>query len=182
MNQFPKTIENCLGEKIVFKELVQEPDGDKLILHGWVHPKSGPPMHVHFKQDEGVTVKKGQISYQVLGGPEQLAREGESVTFTRGTPHRFWNSGTDVAQVEGWAKPAHNLQFFLSAIYEAQNRSGKGQPEKFDGAYLLTRYKSEFAMPEIPGFVRKVIFPVTYFIGRLSGKYAKFKDAPAPLR
>ncbi|MGZ3946401.1 MAG: hypothetical protein ACXVJB_15750 [Mucilaginibacter sp.] len=58
MNQFPKTIENCIGEKIVFKELVQEPDGDKLILHGWVQPKSGPPMHVHYKQDEGVTVKK----------------------------------------------------------------------------------------------------------------------------
>jgi len=182
MNQFPKTIENGLGEKIVFKELVREPDGDKLILHGWVHPKSGPPMHVHFKQDEGFTVKKGQISYQLSGGPEQLAHEGESVTFTRGTPHRFWNSGTDVAQVEGWAKPANNLQFFLSSIYEAQTLSGKGQPEKFAGAYLLTRYKSEFAMLEIPGFVRKVIFPVTYFVGRLSGKYVKFKDAPAPLK
>ena len=182
MNQFPKTIENCIGEKIVFKELVQEPDGDKLILQGWVHPKSGPPMHVHYKQDEGVTVKKGQISYQVLGGSEQLAREGESVVFTRGTPHRFWNSGTEMAEVEGWAKPANNLQFFLSSIYEAQNRSGKGQPEPFDGAYLLTRYKSEFAMLEIPGFVRKVIFPITYAIGRLTGKYNKFKDAPTPLR
>lgn len=182
MNQFPKTIENCIGEKIVFKGLVREPDGDTLILHGWVQPKSGPPVHVHYKQDEGITVKKGQISYQVLGGREQLAREGDSVMFTRGTPHRFWNSGTEEAQVEGWAKPANNLQFFLSAIYEAQTRSGKGQPEQFDGAYLLTRYKSEYAMLEIPGFVRKVILPVTYFIGCLIGKYDKFKDAPAPLK
>jgi mannose-6-phosphate isomerase-like protein (cupin superfamily) len=182
MNQFPKTIENGLGEKIIFKELLQEPDGDRLILHGWVQPKSGPPMHVHYKQDEGVTVKKGQISYQVLGGMEQIAREGESVVFTRGTPHRFWNSGTEEARVEGWAKPANNLQFFLSSIYESQSRSGKGQPEKFDGAYLLIRYKSEFNMLEIPGFVRKVIFPLTYLIGRLSGKYDKFKDAPAPLK
>ena len=182
MNQFPKTIENGLGEKIVFRELVREPDGDKLILHGWVHPMRGAPMHVHYKQDESITVKKGQVSYQVLGGPEQVAREGDSIVFTRGTPHRFWNSGTDEAQVEGWAKPANNLQFFLSAIYEAQSRSGRGQPGQFDGAYLLTRYKSEFAMLEIPGFVQKVVFPVIYFIGRLTGKYNKFKDAPAPVK
>ena len=182
MNQFPKTIENCIGEKIVFKEILQEPDGDKLILQGWVQPKSGPPMHVHYKQDEAIIVKKGQISYQVLGGPEQLACEGESVVFTRGTPHRFWNSGTEVAQVEGWAKPAHNLLFFLSAIYEAQNRSGKGKPEQFDGAYLLTRYKKEYGMLEIPRFVQKFIFPIIIGIGRLTGKYNKFKDAPAPLK
>lgn len=45
----------------------------------------------------------------------------------------------------------------------------------------MTRYKSEFDMPEIPTFVKKVIFPVTLFFGKLSGKHKKFEKAPEPV-
>ena len=71
--------------------------------------------------------------------------------------------------------------FFLSALYDAQKRSGKGQPETFDGAYLMTRYASEYDIPVIPKFVKKVIMPMTYSIGKVLGKYKKFKDAPESL-
>jgi hypothetical protein len=60
------------------------------------------------------------------------------------------------------------------------NRGENKQPELFDAAYLTCRYSREFDTPEIPGFVKKVIMPVVYFIGRLTGKYRKFKDAPKP--
>jgi hypothetical protein len=56
---------------------------------------------------------------------------------------------------KGWIFPANTIVFFLSSIYAAQNKTGTGQPEKFDGAYLMTRYKSEYDMPEIPRFVKK---------------------------
>lgn len=43
--QLPHTIKNPMGENLIFKELVQEPDGDRLLVENRVTPKSGPPMH-----------------------------------------------------------------------------------------------------------------------------------------
>ena len=179
---YPHTIENCIGEKLIFKELIQEPDGDKVVVENYVKPGAGPLMHTHWLQDEGLTVIKGRIGYQVLGQPEQYANEGESVVFKRGTPHRFWNAGEEVLQCTGWLKPANTIVFFLTSIYAAQNKAGKAQPEQFDGAYLMTRYSSEYDLPEIPKFVKKTIIPMTYYIGKLLGKYKHFKDAPEPVK
>ena len=178
---FPFTIENAVGEKIIFKNIIQEADGDRLLLEGIVKPKCGPPMHVHFKQEESLTVMKGKMGYQVQGGAEKFAGEGETVLFKRGVAHRFWNAGEDDLYLDNWVKPANSIVFFLSSLYAAQNKPGDGQPEKFDGAYLVTRYKNEYNLPELPAFVKKVIMPITYQLGRLLGKYKKFKDAPEPL-
>lgn len=179
---YPHTIENCIGEKLIFREVRHEVDGDRVIVENFVAPGSGPPMHVHWLQDEGLTVVNGRIGYQIQGQPEQFAGEGETVVFRRGVPHRFWNAGTQTLQCTGWINPANSVVFFLSAIYAAQNKSGKAQPETFDAAYLLTRYTTEFDMVEIPRFVRNVIIPITYQLGRLLGKYKHFEGAPEPLR
>ena len=179
--QLPHTIENSNGETILFKELVKETDGDKVIVENWVTPKNGPPMHTHFLQDEALTVVNGRIGYQLHGGLPQFAGEGETIVFRRGTPHRFWNAGDEILHCKGWVKPANTIVFFLSSIYEAQKKSGSERPEKFDGAYLLKRYASEYDMVEIPVFVKKIIMPLTYYIGKLLGKYRHFKDAPEPV-
>ena len=139
-------------------------------------------MHTHWLQDECLTVVNGKIGYQVLGQEEQFAEVGETILFKRGVPHRFWNAGEDMLNCKGWIYPANTIIFFLSSIYAAQNKTGTGQPEKFDGAYLMTRYASEYDMPEIPKFVKKTIIPITYFVGKLLGKYKHFEDAPMPVR
>lgn len=181
-DQLPLTIKNPTGETLIFKELVPEPDGDKLLVENYVAPKSGPPMHTHFLQDEALTVVKGRIGYQVKGGPQQFAGVGETVLFTKGTPHRFWNAGDDVLHCTGYVKPANTIVFFLSSVFAAQTKTGSEQPEKFDGAYLLTRYASEYDMADIPGFVKKFILPMTYWIGKILGKYKHFENAPAPVK
>lgn len=177
---YPHTIENG-GEKLVFQKLIPEPDGDRVIGENFVSPGSGPPMHVHWLQDEGFTVKQGTVGYQVAGQPEQFAGPGESIVFPRGVPHRFWNAGTNTLQCVGWIKPAHTIVFFLSAIFAAQQKSGTSRPELFDTAYLMTRYAREYDMLEIPRFVKKVILPVMYNLGRLLGKYKHFEGAPEPV-
>lgn len=72
-------------------------------------------------------------------------------------------------EISGWIEPANSVVYFLSALYAAQNKSGSAQPDAFDGAYLITRYKSEYDIAEVPGFVKKVIFPITVAIGKLLG-------------
>jgi quercetin dioxygenase-like cupin family protein len=179
---YPHIIENCLGEKLIFKELLQEPDGDRLLVENYVTPAQGPQMHTHLLQDESLTIVHGKIGYQVKGQPAQFAGEGETVFFKRSVPHRFWNAGQETLHCKGWLKPANTIVFFLSSIYAAQIKSGKAQPDAFDGAYLLTRYSSEYDLPEIPLFVKKVIMPITYYVGKIMGKYKHFKDAPEPVK
>lgn len=178
----PHTIENHLGERLIFKGIRHEPDGDLLIAENFVQPGSGPPMHTHWLQDEGFTVLEGRIGYQVAGQPEQYAGPGESVVFRRGVSHRFWNAGQEVLHCEGWLKPANTIVFFLSSMYAAQNKSGKAQPELFDGAYLMTRYASEYDMQAIPVFIKNVIMPVVYRVGKLLNRYDHFKGAPEPVK
>lgn len=180
--KFPHTIENCIGEKLIFQSVEPSAGGDKVLVEAFCRPGAGPPMHTHFKQEEELTVITGKMGYQLLGQEPEYAEVGETILFRRGTPHKFWAEGQGHLHCKGWVQPANTIVFFLSAIYAAQNKSGKGEPELFDGAYLLTKYATEYDMPEIPSFVKKVIFPATYFIGRLLGKYKHFDDAPPALK
>lgn len=179
--QLPITISNIHGEVLIFERMEQNDKGeDVLIVKNEVKPNAGPPMHVHYKQDESLTVTQGRMGYQTLGEEPKYAEVDETVTFYRGTPHKFWNAGNDMLKCTGWVTPPNTLAYFLGEIYKSMNENG-GRPGAFDAAYLLHRYKSEYDMYDIPGFVKKVIFPVSLFLGKLQGKHKKFADAPEPV-
>jgi quercetin dioxygenase-like cupin family protein len=176
----PHTIESINGEKLVFVKTFIRDGIEYLEVQNEVLPNAGPPMHVHYKQDEALTVISGNMGYQEPGGEKKYAGPGESVLFKAGVPHKFWNAGADLLTCTGYVSPAHNLVYFLSEIYRSANENN-GRPGMYDAAFLLDRYKSEFGMLEIPAFVQKTIFPVILFLGNLAGKNKKFADAPPPL-
>ncbi len=180
--KLPITIDNGHGEVIIFRGINHEPDGDKIFIEGRVQPNCGPVMHVHCKQDEHFHVVQGTMAYQIPGKDVAYLKPGESTTFMRNTPHKFWNSGEDELVLNSWAKPANNVVFYLSTLYSATKGQKTAQPDLFDGAYLNMKYKSEYGIVELPSFVKKVIIPITYYIGQLLGKYKKFKDAPKPVQ
>lgn len=176
----PHTIYNVAGEKLTFLRTVIKDGVEYLEVENEVQPKSGPPMHVHHRQDECITIVSGKIGYQQLGGEKKYAGPGETVLFKAGVAHKFWNAGEGPLIGKGYITPADNVVYFLSQIYKSSNENG-GRPGLYDSAFLLNRYKSEFAMLEIPGFVQKVLFPVALFFGNLFGKSKKFADAPLPV-
>lgn len=178
--ELPITISNTHGEKLIFERMAQNEKGqDVLIVKNEVKPNAGPPMHVHYKQDESLTVTQGRIGYQTMGEEPKYAEVGETVTFYRGTPHKFWNAGDELLKCEGWISPPDNIVYFLGEIYKSMNENG-GRPGAFDAAYLMNRYKYEYDMYDIPVFVKKVIFPIALFFGKLQGKHKKYADAPEP--
>jgi mannose-6-phosphate isomerase-like protein (cupin superfamily) len=180
--KLPHTIQNCLGEKIIFERIEETPDGDRLTGQAFCQPGSGPIMHTHFKQVEGMQVISGKMGYQVLGEEPKFVGPGESVEFGMGVPHRFWAEGDVPLHCNAWLYPVNTFVFFLSSIFAAQNKAGSDRPEMFDAAYLTTRYASEYELVGIPVFVKKVIIPVTYFLGKILGRYKHFKGAPQPIK
>jgi uncharacterized cupin superfamily protein len=178
---YPHVIENGVGEQITFMRRVSGPGGERLEVENLVKPGIGPPMHVHHFQEEVLTVRQGRIGYQRLGQPPQFAGPNETVAFKPGDAHRFWNAGEDDLRCTGHITPPDNIEFFLGAVFESTKRTGKGRPDPFDAAFLLVRYRSEFAMTAVPGVVQRVVFPALVALGKLLGKYGKYADAPEPV-
>lgn len=181
MFTYPHTIENKYGEKLCFLRVIHEPEGDRVDVENQVQPGCGPVMHVHWKQDENLTVISGKLATQVKGQEPVYHQPGDTVTFKRGEWHRFWNAGEEELHCKGWIRPANNIVYFLSELYKAMDKGKEHRPEPVAAAFLMTRYKSEFDVDGIPSFVKKVIIPVQYFIGKVTGKHRRFRDAPAPV-
>jgi hypothetical protein len=60
-------------------------------------------------------------------------------------------------------------------------QNGGGRPGLFDAAFLVLRYRSEYAILELPAFVRRVIVPIAYLAGKILGKHKQYRDAPPPI-
>jgi quercetin dioxygenase-like cupin family protein len=172
-------IDNGHGETLIFERLVSTPAGDRLEGRNEVQPGAGPPMHVHFKQEEGLTVVAGRLGYQIKGEPPRYAGVGESVVFPPGQAHRFWADGDETLRCTAYIQPADNIVYFLSETFRSMRANG-GRPDPFEAAYLLHKYRSEYAMLALPGFITLVVFPLLRLIGSLTGRFKQLERGPAP--
>jgi quercetin dioxygenase-like cupin family protein len=177
----PRTIDNGAGEKLTFVGIRSDEQGEYLEARNSVAPGSGPPMHVHHLQEEVLSVERGTMGWQLLGEEEHLARSGESVTFAPGEVHRFWNAGDDELVCTGLARPPDNLEYYLTQIFASMRANGGRRPRLFDAAYLMSRYRSEFGMADIPQPVQRVVFPAVVAVGRVLGLHRRFAGAPEPV-
>ena len=89
------------------------------------------------------------------------------------------NGGTLVRRVQmiGWCTPPGNIEFFLSTLFASTKENGGKRPGLFDAAFLVTRYRTEFALLELP-FVTGVVMPMVYRLGVVLRKCEKFKTLP----
>jgi mannose-6-phosphate isomerase-like protein (cupin superfamily) len=179
---YPRTIDNGAGERITFLRRVPGTVGERLEGENVVTPGAGPPLHVHYFQEEVFTVQEGMIGYQRTGEPARFAGPGETVVFKPGEVHRFWNAGEGDLRCIGHVEPADNVEYFLTALFESSSRHKGGRPGLFDIAFLASRYRDEFAMVEIPTAVQRFLFPAVVAVGTLLGRYRRYADAPAPVR
>ena len=179
---YPHTIDNGAGERLTFLRMIPGATGDRLEGNTVVKPGAGPAMHVHYHLEEAFTVEQGRIGYQRLGEPERFAGPGETVVFKPGEAHRFWNAGEDDLRCTAYVEPADNVEYLLTEIFASMARRGGGRPELFDAAFLAWRYRSEYAMVEIPMAVQRVVFPLLVAVGRLLGRYRRYADAPEAVR
>lgn len=178
--EHPHTIEDGAGSTLTFVGHVRDEHGELLEIETVVEPGAGPPMHVHHPQEEALTVRRGRMSHQVLGSEARTAGPGETVTFAAGVAHRFWNDGSEPLACVGCVRPPDNFEYFLTHVYESTRRHGGKRPGLYDAAFLLTRYRSEFAMLDVPWMARRLVMPVVARVGGLLRWDRRFADAPSP--
>lgn len=177
---YPKTYENGAGERVTFHGLVQHAEGETLEGRNVVDPGCGPPMHAHLRQVEGFRVRSGRMTYQIRGEEPQIAETGASVAFAPGVPHRFTNSGDEPLVLEGYFRPPDNGEYYLAQLFMSMLRNG-GRPGLFDLAFLQHRYGNEFAMYILPHPLQRLLVFLLYHLGRWTGRFNHFDDAPPPL-
>lgn len=158
------------GERLTIRR-VKLIDEVWLELQGTLPPhREGPPMHIHFAEDEGGRVESGVLSF-VINGRRMSAGTGESVSIPHGAIHRWWNEGDEPLAFNGVARPAVDLDRYLQAVFEVMNASPSGRPSLFYIAHVVLRHRRTQAVLIMPRLLQAVMFRLVVAVGTLLGRY-----------
>ena len=72
--------------------------------------------HIHPHQEERFHITSGRIRLRV-DGKERLYAAGDSITISAGTPHVWWNSGTNDLRVALDFRPAGRFAEFITTFF-----------------------------------------------------------------
>jgi quercetin dioxygenase-like cupin family protein len=109
---------------------------------------SRPPKHFHPQQDEHFQVLEGELKIN-LAGTERLLKAGDEVKIPRGSPHQFWNPGTQPARAIWRTSPGGRTEQWFRAI-DALHREGRvgknGMPGPLAFGVMLSEYRDVFRL------------------------------------
>lgn len=159
------------GERLTLLRVKSDKGVEELHLAGSLPAHGqGPPLHVHFEQDEHGEVISGTLSASVDGKPLQIPAGG-TACFPRGSKHRWWNDGDIELVFRGVATPPTDLDRYLQALFEVLNSGPPGHPPLFYMAHALHRHRHTQLALVVPRALQRLIFPIVIFLGTLLGKY-----------
>lgn len=143
----------------------------ELELRGSLPPHSeGPPLHIHFAEDEEGRITSGTLS-AVVDGRRITVSAGESASLPRGSAHRWWNEGDEALEFVGYARPVVDLDRYLQAIFEVMNAGPDGRPPLFYMAHVALRHRHTQAVLLMPRPMQAVLFRAIVALGTVLGRY-----------
>lgn len=153
-----------------------------LELRGFLGPRQeGPPPHVHYLENEELTVVAGTLSVEVNGRQRQV-EAGETARLPAGSAHRWWNAGEQSLTLEGAASPIADLDAYFTAAFEVLNSGPASRPPLFYMAHLAWRHRRTQAVLVAPRWAQAVIVPLVVFAGTLLGRYRGTEWPGCPAR
>ena len=170
MDNFLKLENRHTGEILRMRRIRDGQGRIVLSLDGTLPPGAGgPPLHVHFREQEEGVVKAGTLGAQV-GAKKIVVPTGGTVVLPAGIRHRWWNAGDDLLEFSGTAAPAVDLDRYLQAVFAVLNAS-KGRPPIFYLAHVLWRHRDTQLLMNPPPAIQRILLPVVLMLGRVLGKY-----------
>lgn len=143
--------------------------------------QQGPPLHIHYLEDEDGFVTAGTLS-AVVGGQRIDASPGQSVQLPRGVPHRWWNQGGVPLAFEGHVRPLVDLDCYLQAIVEVVNAGPRNRPPLFHMAHVVLRHRRTQAALIMWPPLQAVLFRFALVLGTLLGRYRGTEWPGCPAR
>jgi quercetin dioxygenase-like cupin family protein len=120
-----------VGDLYTVKASGADTGGAFALIEVLVPPQSGPPPHVHSREDEAFYVLEGEFEVH-LDDQRLTAGPGSWVTLAKGSLHHFKNISATPAKMLILSTPAGLDQFFLEAGRKATDTSlktGAATPE-----------------------------------------------------
>jgi quercetin dioxygenase-like cupin family protein len=106
-----RSIEVLPGETVTFKAVSTDTDGAYTLIEVIDEPQSGPPLHLHRREDESFYILEGTFAFQI-GDLAETATAGWFMTAPKGVPHSYKNIGTTPAKMLTLFVPAGIENFF----------------------------------------------------------------------
>ena len=166
-----RTLENRhTGERLELRRVMR--DGAMCLeLKGSLPPRSeGPPLHVHFQEDEEAIVTAGTLSAEVDGRVFQVP-VGGTAPLPKGSRHRWWNDGDETLVLEGITRPVIDLDTYFVAAFDVLNSGPANRPPLFYMAHLAWRHRKTQAVLVAPRWLQAVLVPVVVAVGTILGRY-----------
>lgn len=132
------------GRDLIFKVTGEDTGGafDYFIVE--VAPRSGPPLHVHHKQEETLHILKGQ--YKVRIGDEIFyLNEGDFAYLPSKVPHTFLNLTDDPGEIIVVYTPGGGHKFYEELGPLMRN----GSPDHKEVSQLFEKYEMTLLGPPL---------------------------------
>jgi mannose-6-phosphate isomerase-like protein (cupin superfamily) len=182
-------IENPVtGERIAFVHTAAETNGDEVVFETSVEPGGFVAMaHVHPHQEERFHILEGNVWFRA-GKKTFWAGPGEEVVVPAGTPHKFWNAGTEKARFICEVRPALHFEDLVGTMFAlaADGKTNrKGMPNPLRLAVIASAYADTGRLAFPPAILQRVGLGLAAPIGRLLGYGSTYSaagstDRPGP--
>ena len=160
-----------IGERLTLRRIKTDSGVEELRLNGSLPAhRPGPPLHIHFEEDEHVEVVSGTLS-ALVDGNSLVIKAGDSAHFPKGSAHRWWNDGDEELVLRGVVTPEVDLDRYLQAMFEVLNAGPPNRPPIFYMAHVLYRHRKTQLALVVPRAVQRILFPIVALLGTVLGKY-----------
>jgi quercetin dioxygenase-like cupin family protein len=175
------------GERIVIRKRSRDTGGELFEMTLYLAPKGfiAAP-HVHPNQEERFEIGGVPVTFKVAG-KERLYEPGEVAVVPAGTPHTWWNSGTEEAATLVQFRPALDTETFFETFFglAADGKVGKsGLPNPLQMMVLARAYNREVQLPPpaqwVLGPIAILLAPLARALG-YRGRYERY-SGPAQIR
>jgi hypothetical protein len=141
-----------MGMRVTWRESAGVDSSEALSFTLWMRGGAAPPpIHVHPRQEETITVVDGSVLSKT-GGSERLLKTGDTVTSPAGEPHTVGPAGDGDVELLAELRPALAYKQFIErsfALDRAGHVSAKGRGNPLRMATTGSR-EAEFFLAGIP--------------------------------